>query len=113
MLGQKVCGSHGGRSPQAKRSAQERLEELGEPAINGLRIALDSGDVKAVIRASIAVLDRTGHHPPRNNEPGGVSPPPEAEALWLDWATVDDVKIVRDIIVAAEARRAAGEAPYP
>lgn len=58
-----VCRHHGGASPQAKRKAHERLQELVEPAIEGLRIALASDDLVAITRAATAVLDRCGMSP--------------------------------------------------
>lgn len=63
MKGQEVCGHHGGRSPQAKRSAKERLAELIEPALAGLHKALQSNDLGSIVKASQIVLDRTGFHP--------------------------------------------------
>lgn len=63
MKGQGVCGHHGGRSPQAKRSAKERLAELVEPALEGLYTALKSGEIPSIVKAAQVVLDRTGFHP--------------------------------------------------
>ena len=63
MLGMRVCYSHGGASPQARRAASERLRDLLDPALDGLARALDSEDIRAVLRASELVLDRTGYGP--------------------------------------------------
>ncbi len=68
IKGGTVCASHGGRAPQVKRSAKERLEELVDPAIIGLRRAIKSDDISASVRASQIVLDRTGFHPSRSIE---------------------------------------------
>jgi hypothetical protein len=58
-----VCASHGGRAPQVKKSAKERLAELIEPALAGLHKALQSNDLTSIVKASQIVLDRTGFHP--------------------------------------------------
>ena len=63
MRGQRVCRSHGGASPQAKRSARERLAAMVEPALDGLQRALDGDDIRAVLRAARLVLDRAGYGP--------------------------------------------------
>jgi len=63
--GSTVCATHGGRAPQVKRSAKERLAELVEPALTGLRKALKSNDLATIVRASQIVLDRCGFHPSR------------------------------------------------
>jgi hypothetical protein len=67
MLGQSVCRAHGGASPQAKKSARERLEALVDPAINTLRTVIrtgtKTGDTPSAVRASLGILDRTGFHP--------------------------------------------------
>ncbi len=104
MLGQRVCRSHGGASPQARRSARQRLMELAEPAVEALRVALESDDIRAIIRAAVVVLDRTGHHPRQHVEVEDVT-----DHLWLQWATTAELKRVEKIIRAAEARRAAGD----
>ena len=54
---------HGGSAPQVQRTARQRLQELVEPAIQGLRAALESGDLGAIIKAARIVLDRTGYTP--------------------------------------------------
>lgn len=67
MLGQSVCRAHGGASPQAKKSARERLEALVDPAISTLstviRSGIKTGDTSSAVRASLGILDRTGFHP--------------------------------------------------
>lgn len=63
IKGGTVCASHGGRAPQVKKSAKERLAELVEPALEGLHTALKSGEIPSIVRAAQVVLDRTGFHP--------------------------------------------------
>lgn len=63
-----VCATHGGRAPQVKRSAKERLGDLIEPALAGLRKALMSDDLSSIVKASQIVLDRTGFYPPKAQE---------------------------------------------
>ena len=61
--GSTVCATHGGRAPQVKKSAKERLAELIEPALEGLHTALKSGEIPSIVKAAQVVLDRTGFHP--------------------------------------------------
>lgn len=72
MLGQTVCRKHGGASPQAKKAARERLNDLVDPAISSLKKvlerAIDSEDYAAVVRAANSILDRTGYHPSQSLE---------------------------------------------
>ena len=63
IRGGNVCSMHGGGSPQAQKSARERLASLAEPAIDALKRALEDGDISATIRAAQLILDRTGFHP--------------------------------------------------
>ena len=75
MLFQRVCASHGGKSPLALKAAQERKLALVEPAIEALWRAVRSAppcvvcgrsdaDRDAVtVRAAQIILDRTGHWP--------------------------------------------------
>lgn len=76
MLGQTVCRKHGGASPQAKKAARERLNDLVDPAIASLKKvlerAIDSEDYAAVVRAAISILDRTGFHPSKSLELSGA-----------------------------------------
>ena len=82
--GGSVCATHGGRAPQVKRSAKERLEELVDPAIIGLRRAIKSNDIGASVRASQIVLDRTGFHPSRSIELYGKEDAPPVQIATLD-----------------------------
>jgi len=90
-----------------RRSARQRLAELAEPAVEALRRALDADDIRAITRAAIAVLDRTGHGPGQH-----VSIAVEAEAQGQVIADV-----IREALSelgidhrATEVRRAVGMA---
>jgi hypothetical protein len=92
-----VCATHGGRAPQVKKSAKERLEELIDPALAGLHKALQSNDLGSIVKASQIVLDRTGFHPSqaieltgKNGGPINVEPTINIEELpiWLKQALV-------------------------
>ena len=54
---------HGGRAPQVLRSARERLDALLDPALDGVASALESDDLRDVIKAAQLVLDRCGYRP--------------------------------------------------
>jgi len=75
MLGQKICLAHGGGSPQARKSARERLHALVDPAINTLSEVIQAGvernDIGSAVRASLGVLDRCGFHPTQAVEMSG------------------------------------------
>lgn len=61
VTGARVCYVHGGAAPQVKRGARERLSELAVPAVKGLKqIIKNKKDPTNRVKASIAVLDRTG-----------------------------------------------------
>jgi hypothetical protein len=58
-----VCEIHGGKAPQVKRKARERLLEAADPASAKLRELLDSDDEAVALRAATAILDRSGNGP--------------------------------------------------
>lgn len=62
ILGGTECVAHGGRSPQVKRAARERLAAMVDPCLTELfRIALH-GESEAVRLAAIKdLLDRAGY----------------------------------------------------
>lgn len=63
-MGGTVCDVHGGRAPQVKRSAQERLAEMVDPLLTELFRIAQSGDSDAVRLAAIKdALDRAGYKP--------------------------------------------------
>lgn len=70
--GSNVCVIHGGGSPQAKRSARQRLNDLLDPALDALQTVLkdgiDKGDTPSVIRAALGILDRCGFNPSQTIE---------------------------------------------
>lgn len=91
IVGGTVCAMHGGAAPQVQRRARERLEELVEPAIAGLRRALQSDNLPAIVRASQLVLDRCGFGPTSKLE---VEPQPverEADPVF-GWIPKDRLK---------------------
>lgn len=82
-LGQNVCSMHGAKSPQARAAARRRLDALAEPAVEALRRALASDDMPAIVRAAVAVLDRTGFHPSQRVEVEAPSP----ATIRVEWVT--------------------------
>jgi HEAT repeat protein len=59
ILGGTVCDVHGGRAPQVKRSAQERLAMMVDPAIVELRRIMLESEIDSVRLIAIRdVLDR-------------------------------------------------------
>ena len=107
IKGGTVCRYHGGLAPQVQRSARQRLQELAEPAIEALRVALDSGDARAVIRAAIAVLDRTGYGPTKAVVVEQA--PRENKSAWMKWVTTEELRTIVKITDAATERMNAGE----
>lgn len=71
IVGGFVCAQHGGKSPQAQRTARERLMALADPAIAVLQDVIQQrpacdhcgrrDDVATIVRAALGVLDRSGH----------------------------------------------------
>lgn len=57
------CRNHTGNTPNGRKAAQLKLEELRNPAIVALQAVLDDPNVspQAKLRAVENVLDRTGH----------------------------------------------------
>lgn len=59
-----VCAVHGGRAPQVKRAADERLRELVDPAIVELERLMTKSDMDSVRLAAVKdILDRAGLKP--------------------------------------------------
>lgn len=85
MKGTTVCATHGGRAPQVKKSAKEKLALLVEPALEGLFIALKSGEIPSIVKAAQIVLDRTGFHPSQAIELTGK----DGNPIQIQQATID------------------------
>src|SRR5690242_1517577 len=59
ILGGTVCQVHGGRAPQVKRAAAERIAEMVDPALNALRKLVDNADSDSVRLSAVKeILDR-------------------------------------------------------
>lgn len=58
--GMSVCNSHGGRAPQARRKAQQRLEESSDIAVQRILSIMNDKKVSSSVRLAAAkeVLDR-------------------------------------------------------
>lgn len=62
IAGGTVCTMHGGKAPQVKAKADERLAELVPPAIQALRELIEGATPDfARLKAVEAVLDRAGY----------------------------------------------------
>lgn len=79
--GANVCKIHGSASPQAKRTARERLLEAADPAVARLVKLLEAEDETVAIRAAVAVLDRAGFGPRSSL---ALSAPEEGEGEKLE-----------------------------
>ena len=74
--GGSVCVMHGGKAPQVKLAAKDRLAALVDPAIDALQRALDHRDINAAIRAAKDLLDRAGFAAPKQMQVGVDAEPP-------------------------------------
>jgi hypothetical protein len=64
IRGGMVCQVHGGRAPQVKMAAAERIAEMVDPALNALRKLVDEADQDSVRLSAIKdILDRAGYKP--------------------------------------------------
>lgn len=82
MEAQKVCGTHGGRAPQAKAKARQRLDEAADRMAHELlKIATTSESESVKLAAVRDALDRAGLKPPTQVEVGPKQPEPWEELL--------------------------------
>ena len=111
--GGSVCGTHGGRAPQVKRSAKERLAELVEPALAGLHTALKSGEIPSIVKAAQIVLDRTGFHPSQAIELTGKDGGPieAVNTISLDRLSLEETQTLIEILEKAGAGEGNVSAP--
>lgn len=111
--GSTVCATHGGRAPQVKKSARERLAELIEPALEGLHKALKSKDLPTIVRASQIVLDRCGFHPSRAIELTGKDGGPieVVNTISLDRLSLEETQTLIEILEKAGAGEGNQSAP--
>lgn len=61
--------THGGKAPQVRAKAEERLAEMVDPALVRLRHLIDNADSDAVKLAAVKdALDRAGYRPIEKRE---------------------------------------------
>jgi hypothetical protein len=104
MLGQKVCATHGGKSPQAMRSARERLNAMALDAVEGLYVALRSDNESAIVAAANAVLDRVPGF--ARNAKLEVTSGADSVADWAPYLTDDELGTLQRLIASAKERMA-------
>lgn len=95
-----VCGYHGGRAPQVKRKAEERLRALVDPALGALGELVRQKKVPPVrLAAARDILDR--------NKVGASSEPPPAPqvniALMLSNLSDEELRVLRGITARLKA----------
>lgn len=82
MDGQRVCGTHGGRAPQAKAAARRRLDEAADRMAKQLLGIAESAESESVKLAAVRdALDRAGLKPPTQFEVGPKQPEPWEQLL--------------------------------
>jgi hypothetical protein len=115
MRMQLVCGAHGGRSPQALKSAKERFMDLFDPAYKGFCAMIET-PVQDLDRFSKGyaikkglfegVFDRTGMHP-RSGMDVNLSSPGKARAAMAELLGVPESEL------AAMEAEATAPSPWP
>lgn len=107
IKGSTVCATHGGRAPQVKKSARERLLEAADPAAARLVKALESEDERAAIKAAQLILDRAGLGPRSAVEMSGPDGKPiedQEGTLWFEYCTLKEKEMIHEIMLKAKER---------
>ncbi len=87
IRGGTVCHVHGGRAPQVKQAAQDRLRNLVDPAITRLEILINDEMSSVALAAVKDVLDRNGFKATEKVEATLL----KSFTLRIDRGTDDDV----------------------
>jgi hypothetical protein len=72
MRGSTVCQTHGGRAPQVKASAAQRIRDLAPTALDVIEALLSEPDAPGIrLAAARDLLDRAGFSPKQRIEHSG------------------------------------------
>ena len=62
VTGARVCQVHGGRAPQVKAKAEDRIRDLVDPSLNRIaRTIADDANPALALQAARDILDRAGY----------------------------------------------------
>ena len=83
---------HGGGAPQVKKKARERLNDLVDPAIKRLKLAVEENAASSTVAVTAAkdILDRTGHKPVERHE--DVTNESEESKALREAFSLDDLR---------------------
>ena len=87
---------HCGSAPQVKRSAQQRFNDLVDPAINRLEKLINDDDVPSAsaVAAAKDILDRAGYKPVEKIE--DVTEESEESKLLREVFTLEELKRIHE-----------------
>jgi hypothetical protein len=94
MEGQRVCDLHGGKSPQAQRSARQRILGMVDPALARVLSTINGADDALALKASVIPLRAAGLDEP---EP-------------TDTVSAGDVRRLMDALIALVLRHVPSDA---
>jgi hypothetical protein len=116
IRGGSVCVAHGGRAPQVKRKAEERIRDLVDPAISRLAKLIED-DISGVALAAVKdVLDRAGYSVRQRVEHTGADGGPIEFDEWprMRWLIVEALgpypEAQRAVVLALESGEQNGRA---
>jgi hypothetical protein len=96
-----VCIMHGGKAPQVKAKAEDRIREMVDPALNRLLKLIDSEQDATALAAVKDILDRAGYKQPERQQ---ISGPDGGPIQTEDMTVSDDDRAARVLAIIQRAR---------